>query len=306
MDRRRVGDLAGPGGRAAPASIGRARARSAESRAVIVGLPRLGRFGRTVARRSACQESGAGGRTQGAGETPLPGRGAAGILGVAAKPPTPGPPLARSPPCPTRPEHEGSPIGRDPRPLARRPRPGPGRCRRAGPGGRRVLRAEDPAGPGRAVLLLPLEGVEGRPGRAPARQPRGPARRGRQRAGGRAGEGRREPPDRQPPPRVDQDAAEGGPAPRRGDRRLRPLGRSGCAGPPRRVGRPGAGVGSGEGEGRALGLPAPRSPPIPEVRDKAWPRSPIDSFVLARLEAKGLAPPRRSAGSPGSGGSTST
>ena len=33
-----------------------------------------------------------------------------------------------------------------------------------------------------------------------------------------------------------------------------------------------------------------RRPAIPDVRDAAWPASPIDSFVLARLEAAGLAP----------------
>ena len=31
-----------------------------------------------------------------------------------------------------------------------------------------------------------------------------------------------------------------------------------------------------------------RSPAIPATRDRDWPRSPIDSFVLARLEAAGL------------------
>ena len=32
------------------------------------------------------------------------------------------------------------------------------------------------------------------------------------------------------------------------------------------------------------------APPAPEVSDRAWPRGPIDRFVLARLEARGLAP----------------
>ena len=31
-------------------------------------------------------------------------------------------------------------------------------------------------------------------------------------------------------------------------------------------------------------------PPVPEVKDKSWVRNPIDAFVLAKLEAKGLAP----------------
>ncbi|MBI5083465.1 MAG: DUF1553 domain-containing protein [Acidobacteria bacterium] len=34
----------------------------------------------------------------------------------------------------------------------------------------------------------------------------------------------------------------------------------------------------------------PVRPPAPDVKDAAWPRNPIDRFVLARLEAKGLAP----------------
>ena len=35
---------------------------------------------------------------------------------------------------------------------------------------------------------------------------------------------------------------------------------------------------------------APKRPPVPEVKDKTWVRNPIDSFVLARLEAEGLKP----------------
>ena len=35
---------------------------------------------------------------------------------------------------------------------------------------------------------------------------------------------------------------------------------------------------------------APKRPSVPEVKDKAWVRNPIDSFVLARLEAEGLKP----------------
>ncbi|MGH9665856.1 MAG: PSD1 and planctomycete cytochrome C domain-containing protein, partial [Bryobacteraceae bacterium] len=31
-------------------------------------------------------------------------------------------------------------------------------------------------------------------------------------------------------------------------------------------------------------------PPVPDVRDRAWPRNPIDNFVLAKLEQKGVAP----------------
>lgn len=35
---------------------------------------------------------------------------------------------------------------------------------------------------------------------------------------------------------------------------------------------------------------APKRPPLPAVKDRAWPRNPIDGFVLARLEAEGLEP----------------
>lgn len=35
---------------------------------------------------------------------------------------------------------------------------------------------------------------------------------------------------------------------------------------------------------------APVRPPLPPVQDASWPRTPIDSFVLARLEADGVAP----------------
>jgi len=35
---------------------------------------------------------------------------------------------------------------------------------------------------------------------------------------------------------------------------------------------------------------APVKPPVPEVKDKAWPRTPIDNFVLAKLESKGIKP----------------
>src|SRR5206468_2483828 len=35
---------------------------------------------------------------------------------------------------------------------------------------------------------------------------------------------------------------------------------------------------------------APGDPQIPAVRDWAWPRTPIDQFILAGLEARGLRP----------------
>ena len=37
---------------------------------------------------------------------------------------------------------------------------------------------------------------------------------------------------------------------------------------------------------------APKRPAIPTVRAKSWPSSPIDSFVLAKLEPKGIHPAR--------------
>src|SRR5438105_3655929 len=35
---------------------------------------------------------------------------------------------------------------------------------------------------------------------------------------------------------------------------------------------------------------APRRPALPAVKDAAWCRSPIDRFILARLEAAGVSP----------------
>jgi Protein of unknown function (DUF1553)/Protein of unknown function (DUF1549)/Planctomycete cytochrome C len=36
-----------------------------------------------------------------------------------------------------------------------------------------------------------------------------------------------------------------------------------------------------------------RRPPVPSVRNREWPRTPIDRFILAKLEATGLSPSRR-------------
>jgi hypothetical protein len=36
----------------------------------------------------------------------------------------------------------------------------------------------------------------------------------------------------------------------------------------------------------------PREPQVPPVRDRSWPRSPIDQFILAGLEGRGLLPGR--------------
>ncbi len=35
---------------------------------------------------------------------------------------------------------------------------------------------------------------------------------------------------------------------------------------------------------------APVKPPLPEVTDQSWPRTPIDNFILAKLESKGIKP----------------
>ena len=35
---------------------------------------------------------------------------------------------------------------------------------------------------------------------------------------------------------------------------------------------------------------APVKPSVPEVKDKSWPRTPIDNFILAKLESKGIKP----------------
>src|SRR4051794_10824302 len=35
---------------------------------------------------------------------------------------------------------------------------------------------------------------------------------------------------------------------------------------------------------------SPVRPPVPSVRDASWVRNPIDAFILARLEEKGLRP----------------
>jgi hypothetical protein len=45
-----------------------------------------------------------------------------------------------------------------------------------------------------------------------------------------------------------------------------------------------------EGEGRHWAFNPPGAHPVPLVQDKAWPKSPIDQFILAGLEAKGLRP----------------
>lgn len=42
--------------------------------------------------------------------------------------------------------------------------------------------------------------------------------------------------------------------------------------------------------GKHWAYDSPQLPPLPPVRDAAWPRTPVDYFILARLEREGLAP----------------
>ena len=92
------------------------------------------------------------------------------------------------------------------------------------------------------------------------------------------------------------DAAQG--QARRGrDRRPDPMGQAGAAWPESTAeapapAAPAARVDHGRGP-RVLGVPADRrTRRPPAVADASWPRSPIDRFILARLEAKGLRPGR--------------
>jgi hypothetical protein len=63
-------------------------------------------------------------------------------------------------------------------------------------------------------------------------------------------------------------------------------------------GQAAAAVANGGGDGPAFtkeqrefwAFRPPAAPPLPEVRDRAWVRSPIDHFILAKLEEKGLPP----------------
>ncbi|MEX0819321.1 MAG: PSD1 and planctomycete cytochrome C domain-containing protein, partial [Pirellulaceae bacterium] len=49
---------------------------------------------------------------------------------------------------------------------------------------------------------------------------------------------------------------------------------------------------SSEAEDTLWSLQPIEDPPLPEVQDQTWPRDPLDRFVLARIEAAGLAPTR--------------
>src|SRR5204863_8183073 len=58
----------------------------------------------------------------------------------------------------------------------------------------------------------------------------------------------------------------------------------------------GAGNGTGNASSRSAAVRehwafrAPVRPPVPPVRSEAWPRTPVDHFILTRLESEGLAP----------------
>ena len=95
-----------------------------------------------------------------------------------------------------------------------------------------------------------------------------------------------------------EDAAQGeAQGPR--DRRPVPLGRErACPGRTAKAATPAVARGSEESarpkESRDSGRFSRSRPcPVPAVRDASWPRSPIDRFILAGLEAKGLAPAAR-------------
>jgi hypothetical protein len=58
-----------------------------------------------------------------------------------------------------------------------------------------------------------------------------------------------------------------------------------------RMGAPWPDYGAAAGEGGRLWSVQPlRLPPVPKTRDAAWARNPVDAFVLARLESKGMQP----------------
>src|SRR5204863_5948758 len=70
-----------------------------------------------------------------------------------------------------------------------------------------------------------------------------------------------------------------------------------------KIGAPDPRVGNGNEVGNAETIAAKarahwafqpvHSPPIPEVKDQRWVKTPVDTFILAKLEAKGLTPSAR-------------
>ena len=81
-------------------------------------------------------------------------------------------------------------------------------------------------------------------------------------------------------------------AARRGHRRLREVGQDGCARPARRHGRRDGGQAASTSRraGSSGRSSRPGAVKPPAVKDTAWPRSDIDRFLLAALEAKGFKP----------------
>ena len=130
--------------------------------------------------------------------------------------------------------------------------------------------------------------VEGRPdARHPGRHPQGRRHRPRR----RAGQSREKPaPGRHPPRRRREDAAQGASCPTPSS----PTSAAGSRSAPRPAQpRPPAAASNIDWtKARAvLVVPAPSaSRPPPAVKDAAWPKTDIDRFILARLEAEGLQP----------------
>ena len=93
-------------------------------------------------------------------------------------------------------------------------------------------------------------------------------------------------------PRRTEDAAQGQ-AHRSGSRGASPLGRDGRAWADSSAAATAA-VGQDQGAGRLrsrpLGIPPISQSTAPDVKNRTWVRSPVDAFVLARLEQEGITP----------------
>ena len=156
-----------------------------------------------------------------------------------------------------------------------------------------ILRGEDPARPRHPLRQVPREHRREAAGRAPSRQPRGTPPRRRLRPGDRPRPARREPaPPRDPLPRRRPPDAPQGEAAGRGRRGLRGLDPDGRPDPrtgpaSASAGRPPADLAKGR-EFWSFRPPKKSSPP--SVKRTGWPRGDIDRFLLAALEARGLAP----------------
>ena len=86
------------------------------------------------------------------------------------------------------------------------------------------------------------------------------------------------------------DAAQGREADRRGDRRPDRLGEDGRARPARRPAGGAKLTGLDRQGPRALGVPALKNPPVPTVQNTAWVKTPVDAFILAKLEQNEMKP----------------